>query len=1380
MSIFGHLSIRLPASVFHDIRRVSKIFATWSLSIGFLVVSPYTQGSEASENWLKSVQTQIAALVDANDQAGARRLAESAMATVTKKFETDGEEVAVATALLAQVLYRLEKQEQAITILGRVLSAKAAKDWVVTVQRQIAARIEVNDQPGALRIAESAVTTATKEFGQDSEEEVVTSVLLAQALKGLGKHEQAIKILDRVLIVTESRLGADHFAIGLALWELAVNRAGMGQDPVALQLLMRCIAILEKTVGSEDPVTLSVLNDLGSIYRRLGQLQQALSVLTRSLESIEKAKGSTHPATASTRIRLASVYLYLGDYNRALSLQLSGLATVEKVQGPEHPDTVSALSNLSVTYGALAQYDKALPVQLRVLAIREKVLDPEDTEIATALHLIAMTYVALAHYEKAMPLQIRSLAIREKVQGPEHPDTAIALNNLAWTHGALAQYEKASSLQIRSLAVMEKVKGPVHPDTATALMTLAVTYQALAQHDKALPLLLRSLAIREKVQGLEHPDTALSLNNLASSYRALARQDKALPLQLRALAITEKVLGLEHPYTAMTLNNTAQTYDALAQRDKALPLLLRSLAIREKVQGPEHPDTAMALHNIAMTHIALAQYEKALPLQLRSLAIREKVQGPEHPDTAMALSSLALTHRILAQYEKALPPQLRSLAIQEKVKGPEHPDTAMALIQLASTYGALAQRDKALPLQLRALSIMEKVQGPEHPDTATALMALAITYKALAQHDKALPLELRALSIMEKVQGPEHPDTAATLNQLALTYSALAQHDKAMPLQLRSLQIWEKLLGPEHPATAAALNNLALTYSAKSHHDKALPLQLRSLAIQERVNGLEHPDTALALSNLALIYLGTSHPELAVALFKAAVNVYQSIRERVSEIGSSELHSYTNSVTSTYQKLASVLTDQGRLAEAQQVLDMLKEDEQFDFIRRAAAADPRKTKIGYTSSEQFWLGRYRQIADQLGRLGAEQRELEKQAKLGLTPVQKSRQQALAADLKVAQEAFEAFLGQMREGFAQAGQARKIEVEEVSAQAMRETQSLLKGLGDDAALLQYYITDKRVGMLLTTPGIQLARSSDIDAKDLNRKIGEWRRLLQDPKSNPQPAAQALYEILVAPVAKDLDDLGARNIMLSLDGALRYLPFGALHDGKQYLAQRWNLPIYTSVTKNRLRDTVAPQWQAAGLGVTREWPEFKPLAGVRAEMSAIVKTATGGLMPGEVYLDDAFNALRLRDVSQRQFPVLHVASHFRFSPGTEANSFLLLGDGARLTLGDIRTQNYRFDNVDLLTLSACDTGLGGGRDEQGREIEGFGVIAQQQGAKAVLATLWPVADQSTATLMADMYRRRQGLSLSKIEALRQAQLALQAQPKYAHPYYWAPFILMGNWK
>jgi CHAT domain-containing protein len=154
---------------------------------------------------------------------------------------------------------------------------------------------------------------------------------------------------------------------------------------------------------------------------------------------------------------------------------------------------------------------------------------------------------------------------------------------------------------------------------------------------------------------------------------------------------------------------------------------------------------------------------------------------------------------------------------------------------------------------------------------------------------------------------------------------------------------------------------------------------------------------------------------------------------------------------------------------------------------------------------------------------------------------------------------------------------------------------------------------------------------------------------------------------------------------------------------------------------------------------------------------------------------------KDTAASVFQLVHVASHFQFSAGgTEANSFLLLGDGQELTLSDIRMNNYRFDNVDLLTLAACDTGLGGGRDANGREIEGFGVIAQQQGAKAVLATLWSVADQSTASLMTELYRGRQSQHLTKSEALRQAQLSLLGQSRYSHPFYWASFILMGNWK
>jgi CHAT domain-containing protein len=882
--------------------------------------------------------------------------------------------------------------------------------------------------------------------------------------------------------------------------------------------------------------------------------------------------------------------------------------------------------------------------------------------------------------------------------------------------------------------------GEHHIATATAAIYLGYSYQGQGLYDKALPLQQHALAIFEKVLGADHPDTARSLNSLASIYGDLAQHDKALPLLQRALAIVEKPVGSEHLATAVILNDLALTYSAIAQQDKALPLLQRALAIFEKVKGADHPHTALGLSNLAQIYGTLAEHDKALPLQHRALAISEKVLGEDHPTTALGLGNLALTHHALAQHDKALPLQQRALAIREKVQGAYHPDTVLSMNNVAGTYGALAQPDKALPLHQRALALSEKVFGADHPTTALVLNNLAGTYSALAQRDKALPLQQRALAIRENVLGINHPDTALSLNNLATT----------------------------------------LMHGDATQKEQALHLALRALAINELALGSDHPTTANNQYNIAWELRRQGQPEAAIVFQKSAVNTLQLQRERASRIGTDALQSYTGSVSFVYQSLAQNLTDLGRLAEAQMVLDMLKEDEQFEFVRRSANADPRRSRMSYTATEQVWADRYRQMAGRLAALGAEDLALQKQAKLGLSPAQRQRQTALAEDLKVARAGFDAYLTELRASFAQKGSARTVEVVEISEKALRETQGLLKALGDDVVLLQYYITDDKVNMLLTTPGVQLARSSVVSVKDLSRQIADFRRLLRDPKSDALPAAKAMYQTLLAPVAEDLAQAGAKTVMLSLDGALRYVPFAALHDGQQYAAQRWNLPMYTSVTREKLRDAVSPAWQAAGLGVTRAVGEFEALPAVKAEMSSIVKSGSGGVLPGEVFLDQAFSAARLKEVSQRPFQLMHVASHFRFSPGTEVNSFLLLGDGEQLTLGDIRTQNYRFDNVDLLTLSACDTGLGGGRDAQGREIEGFGVIAQQQGAKAVLATLWPVADQSTATLMAELYKQRQSQRLSKIAALRQAQLTLLAQPRYAHPFYWAPFILMGNWK
>jgi CHAT domain-containing protein len=872
----------------------------------------------------------------------------------------------------------------------------------------------------------------------------------------------------------------------------------------------------------------------------------------------------------------------------------------------------------------------------------------------------------------------------------------------------------------------------------------------------------------------------LNLINKQQHYHDKGEYGKAIKAGTKALAIARSHFGAEDLNTALSLNNIALNYNAVGKYNEALTLQKNAYKIFKAKLPPNHPDIATSLNNISLTYLHKGEYKKAIEVQQQALLIREISLGENHKDTATVLNNLASSYIFLGDYEKALPLQLRSLEIRKNNPQDNPLGTANALNNLARTYQEIGQLDMAMESDKLALEIVEEKLGINHPRTARSLNNLAVILRLMNREDDALEYENKSLLIRESILGPNHIETADSLENLAQLSLAKSNYSQAIDFQMRAIEIKKNVLGFDHPRTLVSLNNLSGMYFDSKRYSDAIQVLHSILNGIETSLGSTHPTTATILGNLAHAYATIENQELAIILYKRSINIFQSQRELVHRIGLSALKSYTDSISHVYKNLAALLIEHERLAEAIQILDMLKENEQFDFIQRSNNADPRRSRIGYTTSEEPWEVRYRQIADRLAALGAEKQMLQQQAKLGLTKKQKQRLQAVTNDLVVAHKAFESYLRELRNSFAKQGPARAVDVLETSQQALRETQALLIGLGNDTVLLHYYVTDDKVGILLTTPGVQLARSTAIKSTELNRQIIEFRRMLRDPKTNTLPAAEALYQVLLAPVEKDLIQAGAKNIMLSLDGSLRYLPFAALHDGKQYLVQRWNMPMYTSVTKSKLGDDVTPQWQAAGLGLTRAVGKFAALPAVKAEMSSIVKTGGSGVLPGEVYLDESFNATRLKDVSQRKFQLLHVASHFQFSPGTEINSFLLLGDGQQLTLGDIRTQNYRFDNVDLLTLSACDTGLGGGRDAQGREIEGFGVIAQQQGAKAVLATLWPVADQSTAVLMADMYKQRQEKSLTKVEALRQAQLSLLYQPKYSHPFYWAPFILMGNWK
>jgi len=802
---------------------------------------------------------------------------------------------------------------------------------------------------------------------------------------------------------------------------------------------------------------------------------------------------------------------------------------------------------------------------------------------------------------------------------------------------------------------------------------------------------------------------------------------------------------------------------------------------------------------------------RAVELWRQAIERREAQGGDAGAALAGELWAISNALQALGRHKEALPYAQRELALVERAKG-EHADVAISLNNLASLYHDVGQYAQALPLYQRSLDISEKFLGPEHPDVATSLNNLAEQYRAMGQYAQALPLYQRSLGILEKVLGPEHPRVAASLNNLAGLYVAMGQYAQALPLHQRSLGISEKVLGPEHPDVATSLNNLAELYVAMGQYAQALPLAQRAFRISTLAGD---PDlNGVVTYTLAAVHAALNQPDLAIFFGKQSVNSFQSMRQGFTGLDQGLQRGFLDTKSSYYQRLAGWLIDEGRLPEAQQVLGMLKEEELFEFVRRDGAEDTRKARASYTGQEQTYAARFEEVRNRLGSISAELDALEKKAKLGLSAAEQTRRKQFEAERDLGQHAFDRFLAELIKtlGTTERGRA----VAERNLPDVVALQDTLASLGHGAVLLHYVVLEERTHLILTTAQIQLQRESGIKATELNQKIARLREALQHPELDPRPLGRELYDLLIAPVAEDLRQAKAQTLMLALDGTLRYIPFAVLYDGTQYLAERYALSMYTEAAKDRLRDK--PGTSFAGLGLTRAVSvndaggrrDFSALPAVKEELDGILK---GGILPGEVHFDEAFNAAQLRTTLDQRAPVLHIASHFVFRPGTEADSYLLLGDGTPMTLAELR--RLRFRDVDLITLSACETAVGGGKDANGREIEGFGALAQRQGAKGVLASLWPVADQSTGMFMQSLYRIRQSSSgTTKAQALRQAQLQFirgaHAKPTspgtaraiavsassptstkdlpafspnpaapYAHPYYWAPFILMGNW-
>ncbi|MEO0939825.1 MAG: CHAT domain-containing protein [Pseudomonadota bacterium] len=717
----------------------------------------------------------------------------------------------------------------------------------------------------------------------------------------------------------------------------------------------------------------------------------------------------------------------------------------------------------------------------------------------------------------------------------------------------------------------------------------------------------------------------------------------------------------------------------------------------------------------------------------------------------------------------------------------------------------------------------------------TLHVQMALPEEALTWHSAALDI---FTALYEETGEHAHLENALdTHGSRTYALTLMAAYDEAVEQRKEGLRLAIQHTGRDSIFTAAGMLNLATTLWYAGRYEEAdiwfdagMPLAETHFPRYSLLDAVSKMNNALLAYDLGQLerartlamsvvpYLA-AYPELsleqqrwtfqvlrkvaadqgdvdrAILFGKMAVNAQQEIRSRNAGFADAEVQALRDRWSGLYKELASLLIAEGRFSEAQAVLNMEKEQEAFDFLKRDAGAVLTETRAVLTDTER---SEAKVIRDLAAKPVAAARLYDALlAEAGDAPTAEQDAQLFLLDeaLVAAEDAFLAsvddFLAQVdvgdRKGF------------EAAFDATGTYQRILEQKERPTAILQLAVLEDALHLFLTLPGATVHETVPISRGDLRGQVFEALKAIERIDPEVEAHLQGLHAMLLAPVREALEVAGTEVIMLNAGDVLRYVPFAALHDGTGHAVRDFAFTQYVAAVPTDFAVPPRDRGNAAGFAVTRAHGNFSALPGAGFEIEALFAASDGeGVLDGHTGLDEGFDEAALRRVLRGSPGVLHIASHFALRPGQVDDSFLLLGDGSELPLSRFGSRRFNLKGVDLLTLSACQTAVGSG---DGSEIDGIGVAALQKGASAVMASLWPVADAATPILMHDFYDGLYAQGLDKAEALRRAQIAMldggetatllamraaealepqEAPPQgFAHPYFWSAFIIMGNW-
>jgi CHAT domain-containing protein len=890
---------------------------------------------------------------------------------------------------------------------------------------------------------------------------------------------------------------------------------------------------------------------------------------------------------------------------------------------------------------------------------------------------------------------------------------------------------------------------------------------------------------RSATDGDRQMEEARQLGAAVQRLRDQGKFDEALDVGGRALAIVERLRGRDDASAARLIVDLAEVSIDQRNHAKAVSQYERAAAIFEKAIGSDQPETAAAWQGLALEYWQTGQRPKAEKLVERALETTENTLGPDHPQVARCLRTLGLLRTAEGDVEKAEQIEGRALAIVEKSLGADNVLYASLLNDLALNYLTSGEYDRADDLLTRSLRIQERLHGPEDYGMSITLLNLGIVARQRKDYAKAEEYYRHVLSIRRTVVGADHPEIASILNNLALVYRDTGDFAKALDTHFEALRIWEKSSGPYDRFILISLGNIARTYAAAGEIPNAVEYQRRADAVIEKQLALD-------------LAIGSERQRLAF------VDSWVSPRtDRTISLSFDQAHDDPNAGT-----LAAlvILQRKGR------VLDAMTD-----------ALSAMRERIGEVAD--------RGILDQLG---ATMKRLAGVALNRPPDMSAAEQRQTINQLEEEKEKLEAKISERSAEF----RSRSLPVTLDAVQAVLPADAALIEFAvfhpfdpeaennNDAYAAAHYAAYVITG--------HAARGKDLGpAASVDSAVEAFRQALHDPgRADVAARGRAIDKLVMQPIRTLVGD--SRRLLISPDGDLSLIPFEALVDEHdRYEIEHYAITYLTSgrdllrmqVPRLAKSDPIIVADPAFGEPTDRATPSspqtparvrsirrsvttasdlstvyFAPLAGTAEEARAI-KTR---FPEARVLSRELATKAMLASLDAPR--ILHIATHgfFLGDPATHAireagqtraisvsahveNPLLRSGlalSGANVTKGAsdegiltaLEASNLNLWGTKLVTLSACDTGVGQVRIGEG--VYGLRRAFFLAGAETLVMSLWPVSDLATRQMMTAYYS---GLKAGRGrgDALRQAQLSLMARPGRRHPFYWASFIQAGEW-